>query len=789
MSRPTRSASIPIGPRSSTSLSPSRNIETVISIPFIPSSRPRIVSAHVPQRSSTVDDHRGLGVSYGNRGNSSVATQSPTRSTARAMTTGSAPGRGPSRSLSTYEPRVVRVGGDGSRTVDATCLPSTSPSRTRRTSGTSVRGTSASRPISGHAVPQQHPAPVTFPRPGYLEFSALRHMLHTDAPPTLPPSRKTEASSREPHPLPANLDSDDESNVSPPREFPSAPLPTLSQDRILRLPTRWSDQFRHNLLSVSADGRDLTYHGASCSGDKDAAAARTVQSVPVACGIYYYETEIISKGQKGHISIGFAGPDVRLSRLPGWESNSWGYHGDDGCSFAAEKTGTKYGPTFGRIEDTHGAAGDIIGCGVDFTTHKAFFTRNGILIGPVFDDIGKNVDLYPSIGMRHTGEAVRVNFGHEPFKFDIDFYVLQQRNNVWSKILQTRPDASLLELSGINKEPSLSTSPRSLSSEQSKEVINKLVFSYLEHHGYAKTVKAFSKQREKETQTPKPLNAATTLTPEDHDVDMTSPHDEPEGADLEHRTKIVNSVIVGDVDTAIEDTKKYHPIVLQAEEGLMLFKLRCRKFVELILEAADLKKRMRRAGADVGTGTGTSHDDGVIEEMDGIYTDGMDVDDEGVVASPHSATTNGFGSSTIPTRLARRRSSITTADAVGTLGSSLSQYESALHQVIAYGRTLSNEYKDDMRPEVRQVFKRTFAIVAWEDPASAGGVVAEVVGHAAKVALANELNQAILKSQGRPATPLLETLYRHTAVVVSQLGLMGIGGAAFADMHKEFLDA
>jgi hypothetical protein len=27
------------------------------------------------------------------------------------------------------------------------------------------------------------------------------------------------------------------------------------------------------------------------------------------------------------------------------------------------------------------AAGDIIGCGIDFTTHKAFFTKNGTLIG------------------------------------------------------------------------------------------------------------------------------------------------------------------------------------------------------------------------------------------------------------------------------------------------------------------------------------------------------------------------------------------------------------------------
>lgn len=48
-----------------------------------------------------------------------------------------------------------------------------------------------------------------------------------------------------------------------------------------------------------------------------------------------------------HISIGFAAGDVRLARLPGWEKNSWGYHGDDGNSFAAEKNGAKYGPQFG----------------------------------------------------------------------------------------------------------------------------------------------------------------------------------------------------------------------------------------------------------------------------------------------------------------------------------------------------------------------------------------------------------------------------------------------------------
>lgn len=40
--------------------------------------------------------------------------------------------------------------------------------------------------------------------------------------------------------------------------------------------------------------------GASCNGEKDA-AARTNHAIPPACGVYYYEVEILGKGQKGYV--------------------------------------------------------------------------------------------------------------------------------------------------------------------------------------------------------------------------------------------------------------------------------------------------------------------------------------------------------------------------------------------------------------------------------------------------------------------------------------------------------
>ena len=78
----------------------------------------------------------------------------------------------------------------------------------------------------------------------------------------------------------------------------------------------------------------------------DAATVRANHPIPHQCGIFYFEVEIINKGRDGYIAIGFTGPHVSLGRLPGWDDMSWGYHGDDGNSFACSGTGKLYGPTF-----------------------------------------------------------------------------------------------------------------------------------------------------------------------------------------------------------------------------------------------------------------------------------------------------------------------------------------------------------------------------------------------------------------------------------------------------------
>jgi hypothetical protein len=149
--------------------------------------------------------------------------------------------------------------------------------------------------------------------------------------------------------------------------------PVFVDEPVAPWPTRWNEADRFSQLELEDGGRLAKFSGTQKTHD-EAAAVRADFPMPRQCGIYYYEVTVISKGKDGRmIGVGFSGPKVALSRIPGWEPDSYAYHGDDGQIFSNTTSGKSYGPKFGTL--------DVIGCGINFRTNTAFFTKNGRMLG------------------------------------------------------------------------------------------------------------------------------------------------------------------------------------------------------------------------------------------------------------------------------------------------------------------------------------------------------------------------------------------------------------------------
>ncbi|XP_067357718.1 ran-binding protein 10 isoform X3 [Channa argus] len=289
------------------------------------------------------------------------------------------------------------------------------------------------------------------------------------------------------------------------------------------LPRSWSPKDKYSYIGLSQNNLRVHYKGHG-KNHKDAASVRATHPIPAACGIYYFEVKIVSKGRDGYMGIGLSAQGVNMNRLPGWDKHSYGYHGDDGHSFCSSGTGQPYGPTF--------TTGDVIGCCVNLINNTCFYTKNGISLGVAFTDLPPN--LYPTVGLQTPGEIVDANFGQQPFVFDIEDYMSEWRAKIHGMIARFPIGERLGEW---------------------QAVLQNMVSSYLVHHGYCATATAFAR-------------ATETMIQEDQ-------------MSIKNRQRIQKLVLAGRVGEAIEATQQLYPGLLEHNPNL-LFMLKCRQFVEMV---------------------------------------------------------------------------------------------------------------------------------------------------------------------------------------------------------------
>lgn len=237
-------------------------------------------------------------------------------------------------------------------------------------------------PVAAPNSPSSSSSASSFPRPSHLEGSHYLARLEQQ-------TRQRAASqwevsgvqSANGHNNGANSASTPEAHYGIARDVVERPPVHHGDDEdnaVGPLPTRWgvAKEDKASGLEVMADGLEVKYTGPRNNQERenDACAIRADHPMPLQCGLYYFEITVLSrKHNDTTICIGFSSKSVALNRAPGWEPESWGYHGDDGNSFASQNVGKRYGPPF--------SSGDTIGCGVNFRTGTAFFTKNGQYLG------------------------------------------------------------------------------------------------------------------------------------------------------------------------------------------------------------------------------------------------------------------------------------------------------------------------------------------------------------------------------------------------------------------------
>jgi hypothetical protein len=179
------------------------------------------------------------------------------------------------------------------------------------------------------------------------------------------------------------------------------------------------------------------------------------------------------------------------------------------------------------------------------------------------------------------------------------------------------------------------------------------------------------------------------------------------------RSEIRAAIVDGDIDKALKYTNLYYSNVLQ-DNPHILFKLRCRKFLEMMRRCNELSTASLRRGKVLN---GAVHDDDDDDDND-VFEQDMELDNQ---------MQDGYSD----------------ADGMDTEESDTTlKFHELLTEAVQYGQQLRMDYPSDERGGDKQLLDDIFSLVAYSDPKSS--VHGHYLDPAGRVSVAEELNSAIL---------------------------------------------
>lgn len=246
-------------------------------------------------------------------------------------------------------------------------------------------------------------------------------------------------------------------------------------------------------------------------------------------------------------------------------------------------------------------------------------------------------------------------------------------------------------------------------------LIQNLIAQYLAHEGYVGTSKAFAGDiAERQRAAPTPSPSALSAYHESDDVHAGQ------------RQQIRRAILDGDIDLALRHTQQQYPTVLADERNKGIeFKLKCRKFIEMVRRYSDLQPADTpsndSSSLDLPASNGHSQNDTQMEIDDQLQREASKV--AGVPVSTQDDV------------------DMDTANNLPSKTSMMKQGELQI-ALITYGQELEAEFGHDAPENIRKDLDAIFSLLAYPDPkASPVGHLLDMHGRGS---IAEELNGAIL---------------------------------------------
>ena len=184
------------------------------------------------------------------------------------------------------------------------------------------------------------------------------------------------------------------------------------------------------------------------------------------------------------------------------------------------------------------------------------------------------------------------------------------------------------------------------------------------------------------------------------------------GLSTNARSEIRAAILDGDIDKAIKHTNAYYSKALQDNPQIQ-FKLRCRKFLEMVRRCSELSSAISKRG---------KHSNGVAAE-ESTSDQEMEVDDQ---AHDHEEDGEDGGMD------------LEDPDS----SSSMMRFNQLLTEAVQYGQQLRMDYPSDENGGDKKFRDDIFSLVAYPDPWNS--VHGHYLDPAGRVIVAEELNSAIL---------------------------------------------